>query len=99
MPKCEITLRHGCSPVNLLPNFRATFPRNTSEELLLSFVYKKLTTSKYNHVKEKMLLTYFRLMLHFHSPWKHKKTRTFLTSLEDAGIEKDLCLEMCQRDK
>ena len=31
----EITLRHGCSPVNLLHIFRTPFPKNTSEELLL----------------------------------------------------------------
>ena len=31
----EITLRHGCSPVNLLHIFRKPFSRNTSEWLLL----------------------------------------------------------------
>ena len=31
----EITLRHGCSPVHLLPIFRAHFPKNTSGGLLL----------------------------------------------------------------
>ena len=31
----EITLRHGCSLVNLLNIFRTPFPKNTSEELLL----------------------------------------------------------------
>ena len=38
MPKCliiEITLRHGCSPVNLLHILRIPFPRNTSRWLLL----------------------------------------------------------------
>ena len=34
----EITLRHGCSPLNLLHIFRATFLRNTSEWLLLKIV-------------------------------------------------------------
>ena len=33
----EITLRHGCSPVNLLHNFRTPFPKNTSGRLLLAF--------------------------------------------------------------
>ena len=32
----EITLRHGCSPVNVLHIFRTPFPRNTSEWLLLN---------------------------------------------------------------
>ena len=32
----EITLRHGCSPVNLLYIFRTPFPRNTSGWLLLN---------------------------------------------------------------
>ena len=30
----EITLRHGCSPVNLLHIFRTSFPKNTSGQLL-----------------------------------------------------------------
>ena len=41
MPKCdfnkEVTLRHGCSPANLLHIFRTLFPRNTSGWLLLMF--------------------------------------------------------------
>ena len=32
----EITLCHGCSPINLLHIFRKPFPKNTSEGLLLS---------------------------------------------------------------
>ena len=35
MPKCEITILHGCSPVNLPHIFRIPFPKNTSEGLLL----------------------------------------------------------------
>ena len=31
----EITLRHGCSPVNLLHSFRTPFLKNTSGRLLL----------------------------------------------------------------
>ena len=32
----EITLWHGCSPVNMLHIFRTPFPKNTSIELLLN---------------------------------------------------------------
>ena len=32
----EITLRHGCSPVNLLHIFRTPFPKNNSGRLLLN---------------------------------------------------------------
>ena len=32
----EITLRHGCSPVNLLHIFRTPFPKNASGGLLLT---------------------------------------------------------------
>ena len=38
----EITLRHGCSPVNLLHIFRTPFPRNTSGWLLLWFSARSL---------------------------------------------------------
>ena len=47
MPKCsfnkvawnfiEITLQHGCTPVNLLHIFRTPFLKNTSGGLLLKF--------------------------------------------------------------
>ena len=33
----EITLRHGCSPINLLHIFRTPFPKNTSWWLLLRY--------------------------------------------------------------
>ena len=58
MPKCnfiklqsnfiEITLQHGCFPVNLLHIFRTPFPRNTSEWLLLVIV---LSNHKNNNCK------------------------------------------------
>ena len=38
----EITLRHGCSPVNLLHIFRATFLKNTSGWLLLCEAFLEL---------------------------------------------------------
>ena len=37
----EITLRHGCSPVNLLHIFRTLLTKNTSERLLLLFPCKR----------------------------------------------------------
>ena len=38
----EIALRHGCSPVDLLHNFRKPFPKNTSGRLLLHLFKKHL---------------------------------------------------------
>ena len=38
----EITLRHGCSPVNLLHIFRTSFPKNTSGGLLLMLAFVDL---------------------------------------------------------
>ena len=37
----EITLRHGCSPVNLLQVFRTPFPKNTSWRLLLKTLHRR----------------------------------------------------------
>ena len=37
----EVTLRRGCSPVNLLHIFRTPFPMNTSERLLLKKEFLK----------------------------------------------------------
>ena len=36
----EIALRHGWAPVNLLDIFRTPFPKNTSGQLLLKFLYQ-----------------------------------------------------------
>ena len=41
----EITLRHGCSPVNLLHIFRAPFPKNTSGWLLLKLALDQCKSS------------------------------------------------------
>ena len=38
--RTPITLRHGCSPVNLLRTFGTPFPKNTSWWLLLKIVMK-----------------------------------------------------------
>ena len=35
----EITLQHGCSPVNLLHIFRTIFPKNASGGLLLNILH------------------------------------------------------------
>ena len=44
----EMTLRHGCSPINLLHIFRTSFPRNTSGQLLLHIsAYNTILT--FNH--------------------------------------------------
>ena len=42
----EITFQHGCSPVNLLHIFRTSFPQNTFEVLLLSWVCLRLIVLK-----------------------------------------------------
>ena len=38
----EITIQHGCSPVNLLHIFRTPFTKNTYELLLLTFISSKV---------------------------------------------------------
>ena len=40
----EITLRHGCSPVNLLHVFRTSFRKNTFEGLLLKVTLCKIVS-------------------------------------------------------
>ena len=45
----EITLRHGCPPVNLLHIFRTFFPESTTRGLLLrlAFIKENFTFSSY----------------------------------------------------
>ena len=40
----EVTLRHGCSPVNLLHNFRPPFPKNSSGGLLPNIITSSKVT-------------------------------------------------------
>ena len=46
----EITLRYGCSPVNLLQIFRTPFPKNTSGGLLLNANQFYYTVSLKNEI-------------------------------------------------
>ena len=57
----EITLRHGCSPVNLLHISIIPFPRNISEGLLLDYIWfinvrynKLLSTKKWHNFRKIM---------------------------------------------
>ena len=69
----EITLRHGCSPVNLLHIFRTPFPKNASGGLLIFIVmcnyngdpskvyFRNLTLFKV--IKVRRLATHFNIEL------------------------------------
>ena len=68
----EITLRHGCSPVNLLHIFRTPFPKNTSGWLLLKCELLLVSQGIIKH--EGIVETMCRLFL-FHlllNVWRHK---------------------------
>ena len=45
----EISLRHECSPANMLHIFRTTFLRNTSGWLLLTLIFFFFQVSLYNY--------------------------------------------------
>ena len=73
----KIALRHGCSPVSLLHIFRAPFPKNTSEWLLLllfEYLTKVLVVFPILLVVmlESNLLEYFyqTFIFHVHSFWE-----------------------------
>ena len=72
----EITLRHGCSPVNLLHIFRTSFPKNSSGGLLmhiLMLVVRRCIQNPNRHTKPLIIfaknLTWLwislKLSLHF----------------------------------
>ena len=52
MPKCDFTLWHGYSPVNLLHIFRLLFTENTSGQLHLS-IYNYINSSCRKQTSEK----------------------------------------------
>ena len=56
----EITLRHGCSPVNLLHIFRAPFTKNTSGRLLLNLDLSSIRNSESNSIFKSKLLSFIR---------------------------------------
>ena len=53
----EITLQHGCFPVNLLHIFRIPFLKDTSGELLLQLKFKKVTNLHFSQTKENLHLS------------------------------------------
>ena len=55
--KVEITLRHGCSPVNLLHVFRTPFLKNTSEWLLLDQLLLSNSNVSIQHRRLHFLVT------------------------------------------
>ena len=58
----EITLWHGCSPVNLLLIFRTPFPKNTSGQLLLKYQKIKLYLKKALNLKPSDLVQLLGLL-------------------------------------
>ena len=55
----EITLRHGCSPVNLLHIFRTPCPKNSSEWLLLHYQRLSRLQTRTRNQTEKRLQVVF----------------------------------------
>ena len=61
----EITLRHRCSPVNLLHIFKTRFPKNFSVGLLLNFVFIRCNFPKFYYVATRALgLQYILFYIH-----------------------------------
>ena len=58
----EITLWHGCSPVNLLNLFRIPFSKNTDRGLLLDFIIKSAVLA--------ILSTWYRIKILSHPDCK-----------------------------
>ena len=79
----EITLRHGCSPVNLLDIFRTPFPKNTSGGLLLCVEYILLFDSSSSDEKDMKT---------------RGKTRSWLKRLERLGYFTNLVQELKMED-
>ena len=88
MPKCdfnkvakqlyEITLRHGCSPVNLLHISRTPFTINTSERVLLDIGFcSVLFMENFHKIRPKAGC------FHFDYPQKLTRLRTFCLKSQD----------------
>ena len=69
----EITVRHGCSPVNLLHIFRTPFSKNTSRWLLLN-IYKR---NKKTFYEESLHISIFFYVYIFISSISYKEAELF----------------------
>ena len=69
----EITVRHGCSPVNLLHIFRTPFSKNTSGWLLLN-IYKR---NKKTFHEESLHISIFFYVYIFISSISYKEAELF----------------------
>ena len=75
----EITLRYGCSFVNLLHIFRTSFHEKISGGLLLKISICLALNELRNLIVNKIeALIHFMSPLSSHTPWKHQKTRSCL---------------------
>ena len=79
----EITLRHGCSPVNLLHIFRTPFLKNTSDWLLLMLeLYSKKQFCCKLHIRKKIIqFIWLQLLLTNLSLVLANADRRYLTQL------------------
>ena len=75
----EITLLHGCSPVNLLHIFRAPFTKNTSGRLLLNLDLSSIRNSESNSIFKSKLLSFIRSV--------QNNITIFSTFLTSQGLE------------
>ena len=60
----EISLRHGCSPVNLLHIFRTTFTKNTSWWLLLN-IWTTMILKRFENQKNSQKIIHFIMIRNF----------------------------------
>ena len=80
----EITLWHGCSPVNLLHIFRTPFFKNTTGWLLPCYASKSvcflvcLTSTCYCHYIHEVSLLYYSFLILYHIPYFHQSSPYFI---------------------
>ena len=86
----EITLRYGCSPVDLLHIFRTPFPKNTSDGLFLIFhIFKDFSDSYKNvNITWSVYLLFFEIWHFKHQFHKMiKRTQTIRRQIGDELFE------------
>ena len=86
----EITLRHGCYPVNLLHIFRTPFPKDTSERLLLFFSIWVFfhEHSRFTGQQGKGQATSLTPLSHFHQFHRHLEINWAITAETEAAARR-----------
>ena len=92
----EITLRHGCPPVNLLHIFRTPFSKNTSGRLLQPFICWRDNQKRTQLIRLLLVCVCLFILFHLLASSDCKTSVTYLRCSDQRSFVVSICRGLCQ---